>query len=510
MASSLVDEWRKSSEAYTPTTNYNSNEKDSLVPLEPFSSSTKHSIWSVRLLSILSFVSNVGASSIPPSLWFRISKIYDSTPAFVGLAISLYAFGHMLGSALHLYLFQSLPNKARLFLIFSFFLVFFGDFLYFIAPELFVIFIGRFISGFGTGGQDMIQEYVFVRSQIDRQSSAVTHLSLFSAASLVIGPLVTAAFSFIPTNDWIDNSTIPGLISAALSLFCALVLCFVKIAKSKEEEDLRINTFDTSEPNRVVPSMPLLVIFIIVYFSIFMGSPVFETLVVPYTITCYTWNVFYNSLLFAAAGAVSVVSLISLEFCAEFVSELIVSLPSLIILGFGYFILVPLHGGTSPCEIGTNVPVTGCECDGTDLNTGHNYYVPLWRFICGAVVIVVAYNLSFASLGKSYSKFLYWMSSEQIEHRLSALKNVGYFAAVVGPLWMSYSLESWGSAQTFILFVSLSWFACIVLLALFRNYSRIIDSVSGRNITYSFVNEKKSAQEPSLSRPPSVYFTNNF
>lgn len=510
MASSIVGEWRKSSEAFSPTKNYQVNEKDSLVSLEASSSSTKHSIWSVRLVSILSFISNIGVSSIPPSLWFRISKIHTSTPAFVGLAISLYAFGHMLGTALLLYLFKIYPNKARLFLLFAFFCISFGDFLYFIAPELFVVFVGRFISGFGSGGQDMIQEYVFVRSQIDRQSSAVTHLSLYSAASLVIGPLVTAATSFIPLSGLVDNSTMPGLISSVLSLTCALILCFVKIAKSKEEDDLRINTFDTSEQNRIVPSTPLLVIFVLVYFLIFMGSPVFETLIVPYTLTCYTWNIFLNSILFAAAGVVSVVTLICLELCVEFISEIVVSLPSLVILGLGYFTLVPLQVSHSFCEIGTNDPVAGCECDGTDFNTGHNYYISLWRFLLGAFIIVISYNLSFGSLGKCYSKILYWMNPDQIEQRLNALKNVGNFAAVVGPLWMSYSLESWGSAQTFILYLSFSWFSFLVMIALFRKLYRIIESVSGRNITYSFVNDKKQSQDQSVAKQPSLFFTNNF
>jgi len=87
---------------------------------------------------------------------------------------------------------------------------------------------------------------------------------------------------------------------------------------------------------------------------------------------------------------------------------------------------------------------------------------------------------------------------------------VGYFAVVVGPLWMSYSLETWGSSQTFIVFVSLSWFSWFVLLALFRKLSRIVESVSGRNITYTFVSEKKQPHEQNVSKQPSTFFTNNF
>jgi MFS transporter, DHA1 family, multidrug resistance protein len=496
----------RGNQAYAPTTNYDAREKDSQTsPLDPFSQNMWRLRQSIHLLCWLSFVSYVGQSSIVPIVWFRVLSFQDSSPALVGLSISLHFFGHMIGSTLCLSLYKKYPDKARFFLMSAFLVIATGDLLFFFAPEIWVIFIARFLSGLGAGGQDMIQEYVFVMSQFDRRSRAVTNLGILAAASLVIGPLLTTILSLIfdystPNRSTVTLLTLPGLISASFSFGCFVILAFFEISSSKVEEDLRITTFDTSEPLQLVPSSPLLFVVILMYFLAFMGSPSFETMVVPFTLTCYSWKVMANSLFFAIAGITSVFALIILEILSEFVSEYYIFIPSLGVMGIGYLLLVPFNSTSSECAVNhsSNENIVGCECF-ADQNTGENHFTPMWRFITGCILIVVSNSFSFQSIGRCFSKILYWMKPNEIERRISVFKNAGCVAEIIGPLWMSISLESLGNSQTFILLAIFPLIACLLGLVLAPRIKRLSESLAGRNVTYAFINDRKHKTPPSPS-----------
>lgn len=397
----------------------------------------------------------------------------------------------MIGSALLVSLYKRFPEYIRYLLISSFFLLSLGDFLFFISKSLWLIFIARFLSGLGSGGQDVIQEYVFLMSQFDVRSRAVSTLGILAAASLVIGPLLTGGLSLIvnsPSRDIVNLETLPGLISSSISFTCLVILSIFSISHSKVEEEVRITTFDTSEPLRIIPSSPLLLAFILVYFIAFMGSPAFETMVIPLTLSCYNWRVFANSMFFAIAGVTSVLTLVTLEIISEFVSEVLIFVPSLAFLSLGYFVLVPIKISQSECVLPYE---NGCECTFADINTGDNHYIPEWRFVVGCLLIIISNNFTFTSIGKCFSKILYWMNTEDAERRITIFKNSGCVAEIIGPLWMSISLELGGNSQTFLIFVALSFFACCVSFALAPRLLKLSESVSGRNVTYSFINDRK-------------------
>ena len=486
-------------ETHTPTASYNIGEEESnlATSLDPISTSTKESQKNLQILSWILFISGVGSSSITPSVWFRFLYFEGSTPSYVGFSLALYFFGQMLGSSVSLYLYRKYPEKWSIFLSLSFFICSLGDFLYFIAPEMWVLFIARFISGFGSSYLDLIQEYVSEMTQNEFSSHAVENLSLYSAVSLVVGPSLTAALSFISRDSSLgpilfNGWTIPGLLSACLTLSCGIVVLNTKFSTSKSEEEFLISTFDAfgEGVQRFVPASSLLSVLMVIYFFVFMNSCMFEVMVIPFTLSCYGWEEFSNAIFFAVSGTVSAFSYIMIEVFNERVSELFTCIPSLLILGLGYLALVPFHFQSgSECDITDGGDSTrldsGCACLGPSLETGNSHYVPQWRFIVGCLLISVAYHLSFVTLSHIYSKIMLWMSPEDAARRVLMLKSTGSFSMVVGPVWMSIALEFWGGTQVFILNVIFSLLACFGVALLSPKLKRMLQTVSARNVTFS-------------------------
>ena len=73
-----------------------------------------------------------------------------------------------------------------------------------------------------------------------------------------------------------------------------------------------------------------------------MNSSVFETLVVPFTFSCYGWAEMLNSIFFVLSGTLSAFSFVVLEFLSDIVPDTWLCFPFLASLGVGYLLLMPL------------------------------------------------------------------------------------------------------------------------------------------------------------------------
>mgnify|MGYP003640044261 CR=1 FL=1 len=474
-------------EGHTPSTSYQVNDKDASYKdsLDPLSASSKRTIQSFHVCVAIVFLLNVGTSMIIPAQWPRM-LLLDATPSYLGLSIALFSFGQMMGSNLFCYIFAEQSKYFRVSLIISFVLIFLGDLGYFLGDRLWIVFVARAVSGFGFGNQEAIQDYVEKCARVERRADDVGKLSLFATISLVIGPLLTACLSAIPDDTeyggiYMNVATLPGLISALFALSCVFILVRYDLNEPREEEDpdTQIMMFDTApDAPKLVPGTSILAVLVVVYFVVFMNSSIFETVVVPYTMSCYDWPVLYNCFFFASMGVVSAAAFFALQHAGQYLTDLSITIPSLYILTLGYLLVFPFTWEGDECFVDSGAFFTG--------NYGHNQHVLLWRFLIGTVVIAFTYPSSFTGLVGMYAKVLFWMDPEVVSKRIFILKSAGYLSRILGPLWTSLTLEYQGSITVFMIIGVLTLMCAISMSALRAKLDRLLQSFFQRNLSYSY------------------------
>lgn len=462
----------------------NSVPGESVIFRDELKRSTRRSI---NACIAIVFLSNVGFSIVMPSIWPYMAS-FQRSGCYLGLAISAFSFGQTIGSAMLSLWYEKYRHHLRVILSLSILCMLIGDLWYALTAELgglWMIFLARFLTGFGAGNQEVIQGFVASITTPEERPKHIAALSLFATLSFIIGPVLAAVISTMGC-EWratVFNSwTVPGFASALFGLVSLLLVTIIHRPRAPKGAVLDVDTDDDQWADTQGPriSKPATVALIVSYFFIFTTGSVYETVVVPYTQCAYHWDLLENSGLFALAGVFSALTFVLMVFidspvCMRFCrkigynqrtgqvssrTDFFLILPTLLVLSGGYALMI--SGDVRPANL--------C-IDGKTLNA------PMWRFLLGSTLVTFTFPLSFSGVVNIFSRLLTGKSAGYITVRMRFLKAGGYLARMIAPLWSGCVFEYNGFDIVFLITMSGVLFAFLMLLSFSRYLIRTIDQI---------------------------------
>eukprot|EP01101_Sappina_pedata_P011988 TRINITY_DN8149_c0_g1_i1.p1 TRINITY_DN8149_c0_g1~~TRINITY_DN8149_c0_g1_i1.p1 ORF type:complete len:472 (-),score=122.46 TRINITY_DN8149_c0_g1_i1:19-1434(-) len=421
-------------------------------------------IW---LCIFLVFSQNMGTSAIIPAIWnYLKNTIGHDSELEVGFVISMFSIGHTCGTPL--FHFWSKKRNVKEIFLTSFLLTMLADLWYSTSVTYWMVMCARFLTGFGTANQPVIQSYLAsICHGPEMKQIKMGQLAFFSALGLCFGPALTAILTYfleLKTTDIVEHtvvvsySSIPGLFSACLGLInLVLVICFFGFSDRIQDinrDGLRDeDEYDEEVPqSRQIPAssyqqnVPLLLFLLFVLFLTFFGGSAFESMVPPVMEKFFEWKLYHDEGLWAVVGLLSVVSLMTLISLGNKVKQSIL-LPIylfLLALGFG---LMTYSSDSGPNE---------------------------WQFLSGCGIVAFAFPSCMAVCVGLYSRVLGYAPKG---FDLTALDAVGSVARFFAPILSG--LAFFNHHNGFIIWPSISLsigIALLILLCCWRLISQIADT----------------------------------
>jgi MFS family permease len=319
-----------------------------------------------------------------------------------------------------------------------------GNVMYSLSTNVWMLLAGRFVVGVAAANYAVAQTYLSYATTLENR----TKVMALNSAATVLGFIIGPAFALFTTFGEVDihgiaiNSyTLPGYVSAAMSIFGMFILVFLKeipasFKKHKKPVQGGSATYgsgfysgggsikDVSQillmsKQRKIPLGPVLVC-LFSYFSYTTSFTVFETIGTPYTKDAFGWGVRENSIMFIVLGVVCVSSLVVLQLLVRCLNDrvLVVGCTALSVAGF------------------------------VVLFDPYKHFVPKWRFWLGVAFCSASYSTSVAVLISVYSKQLENLDQGMMMGWLSSAGSVAELSALWLPV-MLFSMEvplgSWSS-----------------------------------------------------------------
>jgi len=444
---------------------------------------------SIYIMLFCNFLSSVCFSIVLPSLWPFISHL-KGTESIVGWAVAVNSAGSFLASPVFGYWLDR--RGTREVLCFSLIVMVLGNLLYFFSPNIYVLLTARFLVGIAAGNYTVAQTYLSYASTAEDRTKIMAYNSATTVLGFIFGPSFALVLAFIPdipiTGEIeLNQYTSPGLLSAVLS-FGALCAAFFLKEVSKPQppqesndvehhgtqgrlnakqnlagsvstynfpgsrsdynyagsgyytgagsvEDIK-NIVNATKPG--APKIPWIPVSLCLYFY-FCYTAAFttwETIGTPYTEKAYGWNIYDNSLMFAAMGLACIIALIILQLLTRWFGDRVLLLGSVVLTTVGSGILISWWD-----------------------------YTPAWRWLLGASLASIGYGTSVAVLVSLYSKILESLEQGML---MGWLSSSGSLSRIVGPIVASYALEYGGSSgRAVFLFVTGMCFSALVLNVIF-------------------------------------------
>jgi len=295
---------------------------------------------------------------------------------------------------------------------------------------------------------------------MDNRTKVMALNSAATVLGFIIGPAF-ALFSNFATIDFhgisINQYTLPGYISAALSIFSMLTLVALKEIPASYKKNKRHVSGSVSKygsgfyagggsikdvslilkmsKQQKVPMLPI-AISLFCYFAYTTSFTVFETIGTPYTKEAYDWGVRQNSVMYIILGGVCVGALFILQVFVRFFNDrvLLVICTALSVAGFSTLFEPTLTG-----------------------------FVPQWRFWIGVSFCSASYSTSVAIIISIYSKLLENLDQGMM---MGWLSSAGSIARIVGPVVASYSLQYGGSSGFLVYIIMISMTGLTTLLTI--------------------------------------------
>ena len=264
------------------------------------------------------FVASVSFSIVMPSIWLYI-KEQNGTDNFLGLVLSLYSLGEVLGAIMFGNLHDCCSTKTTLILAMGTGLL--GSVLYFLAERfqsgLWMVLAGRVLQGVWTGGEQAVEQAYITEVVSDiSKFKALGEVGMANMLGYILGPIFGVLVSLIniPT---VNYYTSPGYFQAFLAI-TLMVVNFVWFKEIKRSERPNISEPQYREETKPNPKGSLFCM--LACFVIFNGFTVQETITTPLVtdVGKYThsfgWSLAEVYCLFAGAGIVSIGSLMFTRF----------------------------------------------------------------------------------------------------------------------------------------------------------------------------------------------------
>eukprot|EP01133_Synstelium_polycarpum_P013889 gene13889-16384_t len=400
---------------------------------------------------------NVGLSIVSVSIWpyLAMNKLDIYT-----LAVSIATFhtGGMIGRKL----FNKLAERSDHYwwhLIVSISITLIGDILYATYPEQFAILIARFIVGFGTGSQVILQSLLAKTSDTTLQKSRNNIISIVTSCSYVIGPALIAIisnFSIEAKLNVFDRGTQSfygwlAVIFSFISLVTAIVGKVITHAADRPKE------FGINDDIDIAPPRGNLTLFFvcIVHFLIFNAGMILETVFIPFIIdvggySSYNWSLTKISLFFMGLGVSCALS----SFLAKKVSNNHLLLyGSVISMLVGYAFMMEWTFSkslTSPTIV--------------DLSP------PIFRFLLGVIFVAIGFPIAVTS---SITIFFELISTVYTTYASTVFQISSNFGRLLGPIWAALIFDHVGYNYTFLFGLVLSAVAFLIFVSLSRSLKHI-------------------------------------
>ena len=406
---------------------------------------------------------------------------------FLAAVLAIYSIGEFLGSILWGYIYNASSMKFSMYtcigagFIGSLFYSFGG---YFLGWGKWLVFIGRFIQGLWTGGQQAIEQ-AYISECIDKNENLAMIADLGASAVLgfVLGPIVGLIGAFINFRIgafYVDEYTSSGYFQAIFTIimFVGTFAIFTEIPReyrrclqednNEEEEDevsveedeadqdeniknilhqdpdlIDFATLDENEKDtlsRMKPNMKGVVVCLIIFLIHFNGFAVQETITTPISTDVlhkYTDTLDYPEsfayILFAFSGVLSLITFLCLRKMNDLLSNKTFVFISSAMGFIGYFILMDF----SPRII---EPA---------------------RFIIGFCIISITFPLG---RGVTLSLFSKLIGKNKAGVYMGYMLAIGAISRIIGPFWsvqsltVSPSLTFGITALLFLISLSIQWF----------------------------------------------------
>lgn len=472
-------------------------------------SDENRSRWrSIRVMYFTMFLSSVGFTIVITSLWPYLQRVDTSADAsFLGWVVAAYSLGQMIASPLFGLWSNHRPRREPL--VCSIFINLSANiyYAYVYLPKTgnkYHMLMSRALVGFGAGNVAVVRSYVAGATSLNERTGAMANMSACQALGFILGPALQACLSFIGesgvTLKFLDLQlnmyTAPALLAAAFGLINILLVLF--ILKEHHVDDngrylqQSINYADDSvedsmESEEHVDHIAVLTSNVLFFIVMFIFA-IFETIATPLTMDMFAWSrkeaVLYNGIIICCIGFESILVFLVVKLASRRFGDRPVLLAGLIIIFYGFFILLP-WGNNYPkiqwADVKNNTLVsrmalasltnstvepTGCPIEQTWCQ--YTPAIHIAQYITSDLLIGVGYPTCNVMSYTLYSKIL---GPKPQGVYMGWLTAAGSGARTLGPIFVSNVYTLFGPRWAFSLICGLV-VGAILLLSFF--YKRLI------------------------------------
>jgi ceroid-lipofuscinosis MFS transporter 7 len=465
----------------------NNDEKKPLLSSE--TEKNKNSYTSgIAIMLFITFLSSVCFSIVLPSIWKFLNIKFHASKFILGWAVASNSAGSFLASPL--FGWWADKRTTREVIASSLLIMIFGNLLYSLSENIWMLLAGRFIVGIASANYAVAQTYL---SYATTPESRTKIMGLNSAAN-VLGFIIGPAFSLLlaPININFSGVKIvdynsPGYLSAIMSLGSLISVIFLKEISphDRKKKIIPINSNakygsgfysgqgsvkDVSQIIKLAKNanksliIPICIC-LYIYFSYTTSFTVFETIATPYTEYQFKWDVLKNSILFIILGCICVISLMLLQIFVRYFNDQILLI------------------GCTSFSVASFISVVDFK----------GQYVNLTRFSLGCAFGAISYSTSVAVLISIFSKIL--ENSDQ-GVMMGWLSSSGSIARIIGPLIASYTLDVGGPRLVFSImlgFMFLTLLITIISYPIFSKATKNIHLLDKKSINTPLLNDTDSS-----------------
>ena len=476
------------------------------------------------------FLACVSFSIVLPSLWPYLQR-FEADETFLALVLAIYSIGEFFGAVLWGYIYNASSMRFSLYTCIG--AGFVGSILYslggyFIPWGKWLVFLGRFIQGLWTGGQQAIEQaYITECIDKDQNLSMIADLGAAAVLGFVLGPVVGLVGRLINFNIgsfYVDEYTSCGYFQALFTIimFLGSALLFTEIPREwrrgvqeeeqndsgedesietdsaneilkknqevlhKDPEQVDFSKMDEEEKEtltRLKPDMKGVVVSLMIFLIHFNGFAVQETITTPIStdiVHKYTETLDYPEsfayVLFACSGVLSLITFIFLKKINDILQDKTFVLISSIMGFVGYMLLIDY----SPRII---EPA---------------------RFIIGFCLISITFPFG---RGVTLSMFSKLIGKHKAGVYMGYMLAVGAISRIIGPFWSVQSLTV-APALTFGISAALFLLNIVVQLIynnnLLPHWSYYIERYEERQREKKLPNQPEVKQKHHTTTPGSI------
>ncbi|KAE9550506.1 hypothetical protein FO519_006280 [Halicephalobus sp. NKZ332] len=339
---------------------------------------------SIYIAAILSFVGSAQFSLYFSSLWPYL-QIIDSTTTetFFGYIVAIYSLGQIISSPTFGY-WSNKIKKVGVPLYVGLFLMFIGNALYialeFVSfPKRYLMLIGRFITGAGSGNVTLLRAYASTASTFKDRNKAIAYVTCGQAFGTTCGPALQLMFTPLGYPGFhlfgslnINMYTAPAYFACLMNVVGAITLKFL-FSENYAGLTERKAVTDSSDKLPPYDVIAILVCYAARFTQMFISTNL-ETIGTPFSMMMFNWTekqtVTFTAIAQGIVGIFTLVTYVAYIFfkLEKRVSSRIASVISMVALILFHVVtyswpFIPGHVAMHNSSVSAVQQATGCDTD---------------------------------------------------------------------------------------------------------------------------------------------------